>query len=397
MDRRYLLGYFGFNDLFKNFKYNYGTIVNGEGNYESYNFSPSKTYKIKNTTFSGGVIISGSTTGLAAEFTGNDGYIQIHNRDEFNFDSIEPFTISFWLYITGSQTGSILSKRGTTFKNTLGLQDKVLGSGQITKDVHISSSFRSEDTSVYPYDFRQSGTSIIFSRSDGFNTINLSGSLITGSWNHISAVRHMYGETGTCALFVNNQFKQQVYDNTLTPLNDYDIILGAKNIVGSSPISGKIDELRFYKSSFITGSNISGSTLHTNLYNTRYLYNTSVVGNVFYRRGNIIISSMDPTYTNMLSGSNWSLNYRGTHTIYEYSILARIKKSDFALTMNPTARISPKSSLLINDMTGSLLTPYITTVGFYNIKGELLVVAKLGQPVAKPMNVDLNILCKFDG
>ncbi len=397
MDRRYLLGYFGFNDLFKNFKYHYGDIENGEGHYESYNFSPDKTYKIKNTAFSAGVTISGSGTGLAAEFDGSGGCIQIHNRNEFNFDSIEPYTISFYVYVDGNGSGSIISKRGTIFADTFGVQPKVLASGQITNDKHISSSFISKDTSVYPFDFRQSGSSIIYSRSDGIHTINLSGSLVTGSWNHISAVRHMYGEVGTCALFVNDQFKQQATDGTLSPLNDYEIILGAKNLVGDNSFTGKIDELRFYKSSFITGSNISGSTFHTNLYNTRYLYNTSAVGNVFYRRGNIVISSMDPTYNNMLSGSNWSLSYRGTHTIYEYSCYVRIKKGDFNLTMNPTARKSPKSDLLINDMIGSLLNPYYTTIGLYNTKGDLLVIGKLGQPVEMRNDVDVNWRIQWDG
>ena len=136
--------------------------------------------------------------------------------------------------------------------------------------------------------------------------------------------------------------------------------------------------------------------MHQNLYNTRYLYNTSVVGNVFYRRGNIVISSLDPTYNNVISGSNWTLSYKGTHTIYEYSILTRIKKGDFNLTMNKTALKSPKSDLLINEMTGSLMKPYATTIGYYNDKGELLVVAKLAQPLQMRDDVDINIWIKFD-
>lgn len=397
MDRRYLIGYWGFNDLYRRFKFNYGTIVNGEGKYESYNFTPNKTYKIKNTSFQGGVSISGSATGMAAEFDGTGGYIQIHNRPEFSFDSTEQFTLSFWVYVSGTGNGSVISKRGTIFKNTLGLQDKVLASGQVTKDKFISSSFRNEDTDVYPYDIYYSGSNIVFSRSDGIHTVQLSGSLTTGSWNHVSAVRHMDGETGYCALFVNNSFKQSTIDSTLHPLNDYEILLGASNIAGSESFSGKIDEFRMYKTSFITGSNISGSTLHTNLYNTRYLYNTSVVGNVFYRRGNIVINSMDPTYTTFLSGSNWTLSYQGTHTIYEYEVICRIKKGSFNLTMNPSARKSPKSDLLINEMTGSIMKPYFTTIGLYNIKGDLLAVAKMGQAVQMRDDVDINLIAKWDG
>lgn len=396
MHRRYLLGYFGFNDLYRKFKYNYGTISNGEGKYESFNFTPDKTYKIKDTTFSAGVTISGSGTGMAAEFTGTGGYVQIHHRNEFNFDSIDPFTISFWVYVAGNGQGTILSKNGTIYRDTFGNQRKQLASGQIVNDVHYSSSFKTDPIGVYPYNFYYTGSSLIFSRSDGIHTISLSGSLTTGSWNQVSAIRHINGDDNICALYVNGQFKQQAYDSTLNPMNDYEILLGASNILGSSSFTGKVDELRFYKSSFITGSIVSGSSLHQNLYNTRYLYNTSVVGNVFYRRGNIVLNSLDPTYNNVISGSNWTLSYRGTHTVYEYSILTRIKKGDFNLTVNKTALKSPKSDLLITEMTGSLMKPYATTIGYYNDKGDLLVVAKLGQPLAMRDDVDINIWTKFD-
>lgn len=396
MNRRYLLGYFGFNDLYRKFKFNYGYIENGEGKYESFNFTPNSTYKIKNTTFSAGVDISGSGTGIAAEFTGNGGYIQIHHRNEFNFDSIDPFTISFWIYTDSAGQGTILSKNGTIYTNTFGNQPKQLASGQIVNDVHYSSSFQTIPTDVYPFNFEYSGSNIIFSRSDGIHTVSLSGSLITGSWNQVSAIRHVYGNTNTLALYVNGQFKQQSPDSTRNPLNDYEILIGASNILGSSSFSGKVDELRFYKTSFITGSIVSGSSLHQNLYNTRYLYNTSVVGNVFYRRGNIVLSSLDPTYNNVISGSNWTLSYRGTHTIYEYEVICRIKKGDFNLTMNPTARISPKSDLLINEMTGSVMKPYYTTFGLYNDKGQLLAIGKTGQPVQMRDDVDVNWIIRWD-
>lgn len=393
MNRSNLIGYFGFNELYRKFKFGYGILTYGESKYQSSQFSLSETYKIKNVEFTPGITLNNTGSGLAANFDGTGGIIQIHNRKEFDFDSIDNFTISFWVYLSSNTSGSLISKRGTIFKDVIGYENKVLATtGQIVKDNYISSSFINTYTDVYPFDVTISGSNLYFKRSDGFNRISISGSLITGSWNQVSAIKH----NNYCALFINNQFKQQIYDHTINPLNGYDIILGAANSAGDNSITCKLDELRFYNSSFISGSNISGSTFHSNL-SSSYAYNTGVVGNIFYRTGNIVITSVDPIYNRVVQGSNWVLNYEGTHTIYEYSILSRIRKGDFNLTMNPTARRSPKSDQLISDFTGSLLKPYATTIGFYNDKGELLVVAKLGQALQMREDVDINILTKFDG
>jgi hypothetical protein len=74
----------------------------------------------------------------------------------------------------------------------------------------------------------------------------------------------------------------------------------------------------------------------------------------------------------------------------------RIKKGSGNLTMNPTARQNPDSDMYINDFTGSLLTPYITNIGLYNQKGELLAVAKTGQPVQMRTDVDLTFKINMD-
>ena len=74
----------------------------------------------------------------------------------------------------------------------------------------------------------------------------------------------------------------------------------------------------------------------------------------------------------------------------------RIKKGSFNLSYNPTARQSFKSDLLIDEMTGSLLLPYMTTIGLYNDEGDCVAVAKMGQPVQMRDDVDINILVRWD-
>ena len=41
-------------------------------------------------------------------------------------------------------------------------------------------------------------------------------------------------------------------------------------------------------------------------------------------------------------------------------------------------------------------SPYITTVGLYDDYGRLLAVGKLGSPIQKRDDVDLNIVVRFD-
>jgi hypothetical protein len=46
--------------------------------------------------------------------------------------------------------------------------------------------------------------------------------------------------------------------------------------------------------------------------------------------------------------------------------------------------------------TSSNFTPFITSIGLYDSKYNLVAVAKLGTPVAKRNDIDLNFEIKFD-
>jgi len=68
--------------------------------------------------------------------------------------------------------------------------------------------------------------------------------------------------------------------------------------------------------------------------------------------------------------------------------------------MNPSARKSPKSDLLIDDFVNvdedEALRPYASSIGFYNTQGDLVAVGKLGQALQMRDDVDINILVKWD-
>jgi len=65
------------------------------------------------------------------------------------------------------------------------------------------------------------------------------------------------------------------------------------------------------------------------------------------------------------------------------------------MSMNPT--ISTDNSGSLRDFaTGSIFAPYVTTVGLYNNRSELLAVAKLAQPLPTSQTTDTTILINID-
>lgn len=393
------VAYWGFNNIFRRFRTREGNISYGTTTYHSRMFEPDEPTFISNVGFDVGVDINGTGSGMAANFDGT-GYMMTHNRPEFNFTSDEDFTISTWVRIPISQsilstdTNTILSKRGVIRKSVFGLEEKYNQSDRIITAPHISSSIVNESTDVYPYDIDVYNTGVYngrirFRRSDGKNTISLlsTGSINDGRYHHIAISKI----SSNISLYVDGTVHASGSELYTHPVNAHSVIFGAINKNGSGGYSGSIDEIRMYN---YGADSTSIRTLSDNV--TGSLYQTNVIGNVFYRSGNIIISPLIPKYISSLRG-NWSLDYRGTHTIFQYETLIRIKAGSFNLTLNPTARRSPKSDLLIDAMTGSgVLTPYFSEIGLYNGYGDLVAVAKLSQAVQTRDDVDLNVLIRFD-
>lgn len=178
-------------------------------------------------------------------------------------------------------------------------------------------------------------------------------------------------------------------------------------------------------------------------------------GNVFYEQGLVVFTR---NVDNFLT-SNWELNYKSTETIYEHEYLVVVSKDEFNVSTNPTSfveigkvetdwtvsdgmnqnfkpytikvqsnpgvryikklgknevgqtidyryqsnlntssfggfeQIEVSSSV---DITGSFLTPFITTIGLYDDDAQLVAVAKLPQPIKSLPNIDMNFIIRFD-
>jgi hypothetical protein len=288
----------------------------------------------------------------------------------------------------------LISNSGVIYKNVLGNEYKYNQNEVLYNTYGYSSSFFNEEINVYPFRFEfnnrlsSSPGTITFKRSDGISTVNLTTtqSVWDGNHHHIAV-----SKSGSLVyLYLDGVLHASGSDRTLNPVNKHSITFGAEDLSFRRGFSGSMDEIRFYDYA-LPQSQIQTLADKT----SQALYQTAVVGNVFYRSGEIVVSPLNPQYKNIFNGS-WYLNYRGTHTIYQYEVLVRIKKGSFNLTHNPTARVSAKSDLLIPDMTGSLLMPYFTSIGMYNDSGELMAVAKMGQPIQMRDDVDINVLVRWN-
>jgi hypothetical protein len=82
-------------------------------------------------------------------------------------------------------------------------------------------------------------------------------------------------------------------------------------------------------------------------------------------------------------------------TIFETQYKCTIRENEFNFSLNPSL-ISGSEGQVYGFVTGSIFTPYITTIGLYNDQQELLAVAKLSQPLNSSDTTDTSILINMD-
>ena len=367
-----LVGYYGFNEKFDSSSVN---IV--DGSYLKNNASAS------NITYSDGIRnISGYSYGKKANFNGVNSWAIIPS---YNIPNNKDFAISMWVDImTGSlssQTFHILSKRregSRTIINSIGHPEIIVND---------------YNSSAYPYDiYYDSSTKFIYcSRNDSkfSNTVSASLNIISGSTGQTHI---LYQKTGSnLQLYINNSLICSTVDNITGIINNNsDIYLGSLGL-NRNIYSGSIDELRIYDTSLNSLQRTSISQL-TNAQPTAF--QTNVVGNVFYEQGLIVYSPLNKYAYDSLSGSNYTVNYKSTVSLTEHTYMCNVKCDEFNYTTNQS----------LYDITGSInptfnsssFHPYITTIGLYNKKYELVAVAKLSNPIPKLNTVDLNFMIKFD-
>lgn len=95
------------------------------------------------------------------------------------------------------------------------------------------------------------------------------------------------------------------------------------------------------------------------------------------------------------STPQYQLGFKSESTIYQLQIRCHVNENELNLSQNPTMLANSSGSL--NDkVTGSYFHPYVTTVGLYNERNELIAVAKTAIPTPIPSNTDITFLIRYD-
>ena len=401
-NRSNVVAYWGFNEMFNRFPEKDGTLEKSTYKYTSNVFEPDSDTIVQSASFSDGIYISLIPSGMSLSLTNViDQRLITKNRDDFNFT--DDFTISFWVKNTSLGAISpivdrqdLISKDSFIEKNVFGTLNKYQND-LIVEAPHVSSSFEYSPTSVFPYRiyFSPNSERIFFQRSNGIKTIETSFDFGEGSdWTHAALVKsgsnYRFYKNGN---YTTEGTQETNWETSDMCYNKHSVIFGSQR-PGQISFNGNLDEITFYNKALTSNEVIA-------LYdpNTTSLYQTSVMGNVFYKSGNVVISGFDSRFFSVLE-RDWTLKFRSTHVIYSYECLVRIPAGSFNLSQNPSTLQNPYTDLIINEMTGSLaegaLFPYATAIGLYNDKRELMAVAKLSQPLQMRDDVNLNISIKWD-
>ena len=132
------------------------------------------------------------------------------------------------------------------------------------------------------------------------------------------------------------------------------------------------------------------------------------VGIITYQHGLAIITSAS-LLTNFTGSTNITCSFQSAMTIYETQYRCTLRESEFNFSLNPslisgsgftnplnTTCSIDQRGIVYNFITGSCFDPYITSVGLYNERQELLAVAKLAQPLPTSRTTDMTIVVNLD-
>jgi hypothetical protein len=353
--------------------YDTSSIVSGVKYYEGFNeyFDTSRIdYEISGLTFTDGVPTNtglSESIGLSAYFNGS-GYVRktvpgLYDRDN-------DYAVS--LFVSASNPG--------------------------TDNQLIIAKAASGSVSQYPFKLELSGSNQLVATAAGASNFvaQITSSAIS-DWTHVALNK----SGSSLQLYVNGTLESSITSTLLSPVssplsasaridNTDDVYIGGYNS-NSFNLTGYLDEIRIFNQS-LTTSNIS--SLNDRNEATMGFIQTNHVGNVFEKQGLVVLSSIDYRYRYVLD-SAYTASYKSTMTIYELGVIVRTPRGTMNVSSNPTTLLDDDFTIA-SFATGSDFQPYITTIGLYNDRNEMVAVAKLAQPIKKREDVDINFLVRVD-
>jgi hypothetical protein len=144
----------------------------------------------------------------------------------------------------------------------------------------------------------------------------------------------------------------------------------------------------------------------------------SIIGNIFYSLGIAVVGQFTGSYSSSLvtdkglfltTGSQVQIQFEGLHTIYEHQIICTSDPGEFNFSVNPTMYskvlsgsfsgpnfITEQGESVANEFFSGSLSPYMTTLGLYNDKFELVAVAKFPRPIRRVPATQQTVIVRFD-
>ena len=343
--------------------------------YEGFNeyFDPARIkYQSNNVTYTSGIPTTTGDllpVGLSANFSGSS-YIKTVVPGEYNRD--QDYAISF--FISGAND---------TLNNQL-----ILAKASSSLSVQ------------YPFQIELSGSNEIVFKVSGTNNISsrLTSSIAVNDWSHV-----LCQKTGSnIELYINGAFHTSASNPVLLSSDFISVTASEARIDNQSPlyiggfgstsmnITGKLDELRIYNKA-LTSTEIGYLADRTE---GGTFIQTGVVGTVFGKQGIVNISTVDYRYHDIINYA-YTASYQSTKTIHELGVTVRIDQGDFNMSNNVSLTTDDNVTYR-NFVSGSDFSPYITSIGLYDVYGRLLAIGKLAQPVKKRIDVDMNFLVRID-
>lgn len=365
--------------------------------------------------------------------------ISSSHSEKFNFDDTNDFSISFWInpkhITTSGSVGSSTIENGFIIGNYV---KQIVDS----KKRYVISKSRTKAENRFPYEIYMQSSSLFFDMSDG-NTVKSITTPINGLYNNNFKPKHIICQNSgsTMQLYLDGILQSSTtvsFKNTVKNTADLyigssgDIVFDKSGGIGSSSIQNGFQIGNYVNSSsnFYRGFNgdLNNINIWSRAYNGTAITNISqsingspYIGNIFYQNGfasithptyhstlnsvginNLAISSSNNKTTfkvskNSVDGIN-TLQFQGTHLIYEHEYQCTAEEHEFNNTTNRSARKrkSEDPYELADFTTSSLFRPHVTTIGLYNSNLELLVVGKLGQPVRMSDETDTTFVLRWD-
>lgn len=358
------------------------------------------------------------------DFNGINSEIKINHNTKFNFNPGDEFSIEFWVNVKNLDLSDEVHLIGKSTTKTI-IPSPLEGTSG-TYPLNTTGSFQSQNINAepqYPFEIyikdKNNTPNIHFRKSDGNIISETFTPIKTGSFQHIVCrLQNSQLGIGINGSILDDDSIDYNYSNDYTinsTSNNANLYIGNKG-GKSNYLSGSLSQIKIFNKALTTLQT-------TNHYKSSN--GSPYIGNIFYPNGLAVITHPDyrlflsPTRGGGIGAPNSiinssqvnsrfivgddssrhpfglsSLQFQGSHLIYEYEYQCTIDEHEFNHTLNTSIR---KNSSDIKDFaTSSVFKPYITTIGLYNEDNELLVVGKLGQPLRTSNETDTTIVLRWD-